>query len=73
MQAAGPEAGGAAEGLDQVHDLLATVVFDLHLKHAVGTAAVPGTAVTILLGRVDFLSQTVLDYVPVFSLKGSDG
>lgn len=69
LQAAGTEAGHAAERSDEADDLSVHGVLDLHVEAAQRAAAVPGAAVVLLLGLVDLLSQAVLNLILVVGLE----
>ena len=73
LQTAGKAAALAAERPDQVYDLPAVVVHDLHLERSPGTAAHSGQAVALFLGEEDVLAQSVGDLVLVLGLPTSEG
>lgn len=72
LQAAGAPTGDTTERSDHSYDLSVSVVFDLHVKAAQGTTAVACAAVIFFFGRVDLLTEAVLDLILVVGLKAND-
>lgn len=72
LQAAGAPTGDTTVRSDQSNDLSIGVVFDLHVKATQGTTAVACAAVIFFFGRVDLLTEAVLDLILVVGLKAND-
>ena len=73
LETAGEAAALTAERSVEVDDLLALHVRDVHVEGSGGTAALPGAAVSVLLGVVDLLAQRIEHFVLVSGLEASEG
>ena len=72
LETAGETASLAPERSDQMYDLLARVVHNVHLERSARAAAHPSAAVGVLLGGVDLLSHGVLQLVLVLGLAAEE-
>lgn len=72
MQAAGTPARDATEWPDKADHLTVHAILDLHVEAAQGAAAVPRTAVILLLGFVDALAEAVLYVILIVGLEADE-
>ena len=73
LETAGETTSLASERSDQVYDLLARVVHNVHLERSARATAHSRAAVRVLLGEEDVLAEIVHDLVFVAGLPPSEG